>query len=184
VRMLARNPDKVKEQHPNLTVVKGDVLNQEDVGQVIAGTDLVISLFGHVKGSPPRLQTRGTENIVAAMNEENISRIISLSGGGLPFEKDQPKFADKAIRFIMKLVAKKILDDAIEHAEVLRRSGLDWTIVRAPRLTDEAERGEYRVSWIDARSGTKLSRADLASYLLELIQNPAYKQEMPFVAYA
>lgn len=64
----------------------------------------MVSLFGHVKGSPEWLQTNGTKNIISAMEKYDVERIISLSGGGLPFpEKDKPKFMDHLIRAIMKV---------------------------------------------------------------------------------
>ncbi|MEM1425939.1 MAG: NAD(P)H-binding protein [Cyanobacteria bacterium P01_H01_bin.130] len=81
LKALVRTPAKVTETSPNLEVIVGDVLNPGDVQQTVAGTDLVVSLFGHVKGSPKWLQTTGTENILAAMREHQVPRIISLSGG-------------------------------------------------------------------------------------------------------
>ncbi len=158
IRALARTPEKLSLPSPRLEVITGDVLEPADVAQVVAGTDLVVSLFGHVKGSPDWLQTEGTENIVAAMKEHGVDRIISLSGGGLPYpEKDRPKLPDKIIRWIMKLAVPQILDDAVRHAAVLRDSGLQWTIVRGPRLTNEPKRGAYRVGWVGVDAGMKNS---------------------------
>lgn len=184
IRALARTPSKVVIDSSRLELIEGDVLVPADVDRTVAGCDLVVSLFGHVKDSPEWLQTRGTENILAAMREHGVERIISLSGGGLPFpEKDEPKFLDKTIRFIMKLAVPKILDDAIRHAEVLRAGDRDWTIVRGPRLTDESLRGEYRVGWMGVNAGTQLGRADLAHFILGLVEEPRFSEQMPFVSY-
>jgi len=183
IKALVRTPAKVTETSPNLELVVGDVLNSGDVDKAVAGTDLVVSLFGHVKGSPEWLQTQGTENIVAAMQKHQVPRVISLSGGGLPYEKDQPKFPDKAIRFIMKIAVPKVLNDAIRHAEVLKNSDVDWTIVRGPRLTNEPKRGDYRIGWVGVNAGTKVGRADLADFILRLVENEEYDGQMPFVSY-
>jgi putative NADH-flavin reductase len=162
----------------------GDVLDLENVKRTVQGCDLVVSLFGHVKGSPEWLQTHGTENIIKAMEQNGISRIISLSGGGLPFpEKDKPKFPDKMIRFIMKVAVPKVLNDAIRHAEVLKNSGLTWVIVRGPRLTDGPKKGNYRIGWVGVDSGTSISRADLADFILKVVENEEYDYQMPFVSY-
>jgi len=129
VHALVRNPDKIKVTDSNLTIMQGDVLNPNDVQKTIQGSDLVLSLFGHVKGSPEWLQTNGTKNIIEAMEQSGVEKIISLSGGGLPFpEKDKPRFPDKMIRFIMKIAVPKVLNDAIRHAEVLGKSNLNWMI--------------------------------------------------------
>jgi len=183
VKALVRDPKKLNLSNAKLTVVQGDVLNVEDVNQTVADTDIVVSLFGHVKGSPEWLQTNGTRNIVAAMKSNNVNRIISLSGGGLPFpEKDKPKFADKLIRGIMKLAVPKVLNDAIKHHEVLEKSGLKWTIVRAPRLTNDPKKGEYRVGWVGVNASTKISRGDLADFILTQVEDEQFNYQMPFVS--
>ncbi len=184
IRALARTPEKIAQQHSNLTVIKGDVLNQEDVNQTVVGADIVVSLFGHVKGSPTRLQTDGTENIIKAMKKHGVGRIISLSGGGLPFpKKDQPKFADKMIRTIMKVAVPKILNDAIEHHNIIDTSGLRWVIVRGPRLTNEPRQGQYRVGWVGVNASTKIGRADLADFILTQVEDEKFNYQMPFVSY-
>ncbi len=183
VRALARKPERIRQSSPLVKVIKGDVLNIENVKEVVAEADIVISLFGHVKGSPEWLQTNGTRNIVQAMKESGVERIISLSGGGLPFpEKDRPKFADKLIRTIMKIFVPKILNDAIKHHEVLENSGLTWTIVRGPRLTNDEKVGNYRVGWVGVNASTKIPRADLAHFILSQVNDEKYISQMPFVS--
>ncbi|MEM0992143.1 MAG: NAD(P)H-binding protein [Bacteroidota bacterium] len=184
IKALARTPEKIKFSHPNLEVFQGDVLNPSSVEAVVAGTDLVVSLFGHVKDSPAWLQTNGTKNIIAAMKATGVKRIISLSGGGLPYpEKDQPKFADKMIRTIMKIAVPKVLNDAIEHHKVLAVSGVEWTIVRGPRLTNQEKVGNYRVGWVGVNASTKIGRADLADFILKQVEDSTFNHQMPFVSY-
>ena len=186
VKALVRTPSKLDQDpsNSNLTIIQGDVLEYNDVDETVSGTDIVVSLFGHVKGSPDWLQTEGTKHIVDAMKTYHVDRIISLSGGGLPYpEKDQPGFADKMIRFIMKMAAGQILEDAKQHAEVLKQSGLDWTIVRAPRLTNGERKGEYREGWVGVNASTSISRKDLADFILKEVHEHDYPQQMPFVSY-
>lgn len=106
-----------------------------------------------------------------------------MSGGGLPFpEKDEPKFADKLIRTIMKIVVPKVLNDAIKHHEVLKSSGLKWTIVRGPRLTNDPKTGSYRVGWVGVNASTKIARADLAVFIVSQIEDEKFNFQMPFVS--
>jgi len=183
VKALARNTDKLTTTDANLEVIQGDVLNADDVMETIQGSDVVLSLFGHVKGSPEYLQTHGTEHIIEAMKQCGINKIISLSGGGLPFpEKDHPKFVDKMIRFIMKVAVPKILNDAIEHANALKSSNLDWMIVRGPRLTNDAPKGTYRVGWVGVNASTKISRSDLADFIVKQVDSDEFNHQMPFVS--
>ena len=184
IKALVRTPSKLDISDGSLQVIEGNVLEYEDVAKTVSDTNIVVSLFGHVKGSPDWLQTDGTRNIIKAMNTYGVDRILSLSGGGLPYpEKDQPGVADKMIRFIMKVVAGQILDDAKKHAEVLRESGLDWTIIRAPRLTNGERRGDYREGWVGVNASTSISRKDLADFILKEVQERHYSEQMPFVSY-
>jgi putative NADH-flavin reductase len=184
IKALVRNPEKLGSERPALHIIKGDVLNAEDVMRTVEDTDVVVSLFGHVKGSPEWVQTNGTENIIKAMKHHSVRRIISLSGGGLPFpEKDQPKFADKLIRGIMKIAVPKVLNDAIQHHKVLQESGLDWVIVRGPRLTNEPRRGTYRVGWVGVNASTSIGRADLADFIFTQLEDTSFNRQMPFVSY-
>ncbi len=183
VKALVRTPEKITLNSPLLKVIKGDVLNMSDVQRTIEGTEVVVSLFGHVKGSPERLQTNGTKNIVQAMKKAGLRKIISLSGGGLPYVEDKPKVPDHLIRFIMKLFVRKVLDDAIAHAKVLEESNLDWIIVRGPRLTDDEKKGNYRVGWVGVNASTQIARADLSDFILKQVEDNTFLKKMPFVSY-
>lgn len=183
VQALVRTPAKLPVQHPNLTVLPGDVLDADAVARTVQGSDVVVSLFGHVKGSPEWLQTDGTRHIVRAMQQHGVGRLISLSGGGLPTAEDKPKLPDHLIRGIMKLFVPKILNDAVRHADVLRQSPVSWTIVRGPRLTDEPRRGQYRVGWVGVNASTSIGRADLADFLLKQVEDEQFTGKMPFVSY-
>ena len=182
LKALVRTPEKVNLQHENLKVLQGDVLVEADVEKTIKDTDIVVSLFGHVKGSPEMLQTNGTKNMIRSMKRNTINRIISLSGGGLPYEKDKPKFVDKMIRTIMKIAVPKVLNDAVAHAELLKKSDVDWIIVRAPRLTNDAAKGNYKEGWVGVNASTKLTRADLADFILKQVEDTKYNKQMPFVS--
>jgi len=183
VRALVRDPAKLTQQHPHLTVIAGDVRNAAAVRTTVEGADAVLSLFGQVKGSPPRVQTEGTRAIVAAMEDFGVRRIVSLSGGGLPDpEHDEPKLADRAIRGIMKIAAGQVLDDAAEHLAVLQQSDRDWTIVRAPRLTEAPGVGRSRVGWVGVNASTQISRDDLADFIVTQIDDDRFIGQMPFVS--
>jgi putative NADH-flavin reductase len=183
VKVLVRDRTKLKSSSQKLTVIQGDILNLEDVEKAVDGTDIVVSLFGHVKGSVEWLQTDGTKNIISAMEKYKVERILSLSGGGLPFpEKDKPKFADHLIRTIMKIAVPKVLNDAIAHADILKRSNKKWVIVRGPRLTNDVRNGSYRIGWVGINASTKISRSDLADFILTQVEDESFNFQMPFVS--
>ena len=183
VRSLARSAASIDATSPHLTVIEGNVLDAKAVETTIDGADVVISVVGNVKGAPATVQAEGTANMIAAMKQHGLTRIVSLSGGGLPFEKDKPKLPDRIIRRIMRLTVPDVLDDAIAHHRLLEGSGLDWTIVRGPVLTDGPLTSKYRVGWVGIDAGLKIGRADLAQFILKQVSDESYRSQLPFVSY-
>lgn len=182
VKALVRNPGSLQVNHPALQIIQGDILNYDKVLETIKSSDGIISVIGHVKDSPSDIQTKAMDYMVRAMKETGVHRIISLTGGGVPDpENDRPKFADKLIRGIMKMVAKAMLEDAMNHASRLKSSNTEWTIARGPRLTMDHPVGAYRVSSVGVNSGIKISRYDLADFILDEWREGRYIRKMPFV---
>lgn len=186
LQVLARNPQKLTISHPRLRVIKGDALNPADVDKTVQGTDGVVSLLGQDKASQPDLQTRATKLIIDSLKKHGLKRLISLTGGGVRDDAhDKPGFMDKLIVFIMKNVAgagaRNALMDGISHAELIRQSGLDWTIVRGPMLTEDPAKGSYQVGYVGTVKGIKLTRADLATFILKEWETGQWRGKFPFV---
>lgn len=183
VRAFVRDASRLPVRHERLQIIEGDVLNTTSVEQAVSNTDVVLSVLGHTKTSTNDVQTVGTENIVGAMKKNGISRLISLTGAGVRDEKDSPKLVDRVFGLLLKLLQREVLQDAENHAEVIRKSGLDWVIVRAPRLTDGPRAGEYRVGYVGEDSGTKISRADVADFMLRQLIDDEYLRQQPMISY-
>lgn len=183
VRVLVRDPSKLTIGHGRLAVIRGDVLDAEAVDETIAGTDAVLSVLGRTKTSPKDVQTRGTQNIVSAMERRGVRRLVSLTGAGVRDPRDEPKLVDRAITSLLGRLQPDVLEDGVRHAEVIKWSDLEWVIVRGPRLTEGPKRGGYRVGMVGKHSGTRISRADLAEFVLDQLSTSTHLRQMPVVSY-
>ena len=68
--------------------------------------------------------------------------------------------------------------------EQLEESGLDWTSMRPPRLTDGPLTGTYQVAYgTSLPRALKLSRADTAHCMLAAIHDPRASRTRITVAY-
>ena len=182
VTALVRDPKDLEMDYPNLTVVKGNILEASDVEKVVADAEAVLSVIGHVKGSPEHLQTEGTQNIIASMKKHNIRRIISLTGGSVSAPEDNPSFFEKLIYPLARHAIPEAWEDAYDHADVLENSDLEWTIVRAPLLLDGPHTGDYQVGNIGDDSSFKVSRENVADFMLKVLAEHSYIREMPLVS--
>jgi putative NADH-flavin reductase len=182
VTAFVRDPAKLGFTHEKLTVVQGDAMDAAAVERAVAGADVVLSALGPVKDSPQGTQTKATEFIVAAMQKHGVKRLISLTGGGVAAPEDQPKLINHIIKFALKTLAGDVLKDGEGHSDVIKRSGLEWVIVRGPVLTDDPPSGKIRVGWVGVNTGTRLSRADLADFMLQQVTNDSYLGKMPMIS--
>ena len=183
VRALVRDPAKLPLQHERLLLVRGDAINAADVARTVEGADAVLSALGQTKGSPKDLQTVATRHMVAAMKAHGVARVISLTGAGVRDPEDRPKFVDRVFGLLLAVAARNVLQDAKAHAEVLRESGLAYTLVRGPRLTEGPRTGVYKVGYVGKDSGTQVSRADIADFMLRQLTEDVWVHKAPMVSY-
>lgn len=183
VRAFVRDASKLGGEGERLEVMLGDVMDAGRVDEAVADADAVVSALGHTKTSAKDVQTVGTRNIVGAMGRHGVRRLVSLTGAGVRDPKDEPGLFDRAIVTLLGLVQRDVLEDARGHAEVIASSGLEWTVVRAPMLTDGKETGSYNTGYVGRESGTKISRADVADFMVRQITDETYLGKSPMVSY-
>ncbi|MBP2707809.1 SDR family oxidoreductase [Microbispora sp. RL4-1S] len=170
VTAVVRDPARLPESHPRLTVLRADVMDPATLGPAVEGCDAVVSALGSRDGRvPTSVCADGTAAIVGAMRAARVRRLVVVSAGTLTTDGDGP---------LTRLIVKPLLGNLFKHTiadkrrmeEVVRASGLEWTIVRPPRLTDGPHTGVYR-SAVDrnVRGALRVSRADLADCVLRCL---------------
>jgi putative NADH-flavin reductase len=183
VTAFVRDPSRLDLEHPRLRVVQGDATDAARVRDAVRGQDAVISALGQTKTSPRDLLTVAARHLTAAMEAEGVRRLVTLVGAGVPHERDTGSLGRTLMRGLMKLVARHVLEDAERHAGIVRASGLEWTLVRPPRLTDGPRQGDYRTGYLQLGGTNTISRADLATFMLDLAADGGYLREAPMVSY-
>ena len=172
-------------QHPKLTLIQGDIFNLAQVEVAIAGQDAVISVLGVRPGVTSPVCSEGTKNIIAAMDKLGIKRFISQSAfavAALDGEWREVPYLPFILPFFPKVKAM-FADKVVQEQEILH-SDLDWIIVRPAKLTDGPGRGEYKVhDQLLMGPGAKISRADVADFLLKQVDDDTYMHKVPRLKY-
>ncbi|MEM0964427.1 MAG: NAD(P)H-binding protein [Bacteroidota bacterium] len=178
----ARTPAKLDDLRSDaLTVIQGDVTDPAHVSEVVHGADAVLLTLGPTKGAPEDLMRQAAANVIDAMTHHGVQRVVTETGAGVADPKDPGGLGPAFMRGVMKVVARRLLDDSEGHVEAFRRSGLDWTAVRAPRLTEGPETGSVRTGYFSMGPGHSVSRADVAAVMLRLATSDAFVGEAPHV---
>jgi uncharacterized protein YbjT (DUF2867 family) len=168
VTALVRSRQKLSITNPNLDVVEGDATDRAAVSQAMNGADAVISVLG-ARGP---VIAEATRAIVAVANQEGPERIVMLSSFAVARDRLTP-----VSKLVTRMAMGSQIRDKAAGEDVLRASGLDWTIVYATKLTNGPE-AEASVVPETEKVGMsqKISRADVASFLLQAARDDLYSR--------
>jgi len=174
VTALARHPERMQRSHERLRFVAGDVTQPGGaLSEAVRGQDAVISALGQgLRLRSENLFARSTPRILEAMELEGVRRLIVTSAYGVGVTwRDVPWVP----RILVRLFLWDLYADKEAGERTLQQSALDWTIVYPTALTSGPRTGRYRVGErLALRALPRISRADLAAFLLTQIEDRTY----------
>jgi putative NADH-flavin reductase len=185
VTAVARNPGKI---NLPVRVVQADLASPDhrNLEQAVHGADAVPSGLGQRTKADTGVATTGTDAIIRAMKSAGVARLVVISAapvGTVPSPaRPHPPTHDPGDGFFMrhlfspltKVAFGRSYRDLAQMEDLIRRSGLDWTVVRPPRLSDKPASGKYRVGYEqNLRRGMTISRADVAQLMLKVLEQPS-----------
>ncbi len=198
VTAVARNPQRLAGTLPaGVRLVTADLADPDQAAleAAVQGADAVLSGLGPRSASDVGVTTRGTEAIVRAMQATGVRRIVVVSAapiGTVPSPgRPKPPRHDPGDGFFMRHLFSHVAKTAFRRhyadlalmEDLLRDSGLDWTVVRPPRLTDKPLSGGYRTAYgQNVRGGWLVSRADVAHLMLRVLAQPETIKQVVGVA--
>ncbi len=168
VALVRHEPEPPLDPRVAVTVV--DLRDQDAIAPELAGADAVVSAIGPVAGVTVTEVSESTQAVVDAMTRAGVRRIVAAANGKV-FTDDE--------------VTGEYANVAAEHrrdAAILAASGLEWTIVAAPFLTDDPATGDVGTVVDGKGPGRSLTRADFAAVLLEALDRPEWVGHMVGVA--
>lgn len=149
ITLFVRNKNRLsKNIAEGCTIIEGDAMKYSDVKGAVSGQDIVyLNLEGDLEAM--------AINIVKAMQETGVKRIIAISSIG-----------------IYKTPLKPVLVPYRKLADVVEGSGLDYTILRPEWFTDGDE-VDYAITQKGSpETGSAISRKSIAAFVATIIQNP------------
>lgn len=154
--------------------VVGDVLDPAAVGRVITGADAVVSTLGVANfREPGTLLADGMRVITEAMRRTGVRRVVALAGAGVldagdgSLRQDRPTFPE----------AFRAMSNAHRGTwDVLRESGLDWTLVCTGDQVAGSDPG--RVTALADRYPDATNRVgidDIGAFMLGELGDPRFR---------
>jgi putative NADH-flavin reductase len=182
VRALSRSASAIRLYDPRLEKLNGDALDPDTIERALVGVDTVIQTLG-VTPAPElilrgtRLFSDATRVLVRGMETSGVRRLICVTGLGAGESRGRGGilYNTALCLFLGRIYADKDMQESI-----IRKSRLDWTIVRPTILTNGPRTGAYRVL-VDPNDWTSgfISRADVADFLIRQVDDNSLFRQTP-----
>ena len=157
ITCYVRSPEKLS-SFKNLKLIKGDITDQPSLSKAMKDMDIVITLLS---GDTVKIQA---ENVIKSMKENNIKRIIWMTGMGIHHEVPGP--------------IKEILDKLVESqpnyvaaADLVMNSKLEYTLLRGAHLTDGNNKKYFTQKEGEPLRCNTCDRVAIAEFIGEIIDN-------------
>jgi putative NADH-flavin reductase len=185
VTAFVRNQQSLKMEHANLRIVQGNVLDYPSVKSAMQGQDAVVSALGHKRlFGPTTILSRGTENIMRAMKNCGVPRLICESSLGVGDAVGRLGLL-ATLLFVPLILPFYFWDRVRQEALIADNADISWVIVRPGALTNGPARGDYRHGF---KVGSyvwpsRVSRADVADFMLKQLNEDTYVGTAPGICY-
>lgn len=182
VRALARRAGSIGRTSDRLVILEGALSNPADAMKTLQGCGAAICVFGPRPPYADIFCEQATETIVSAMQQLGVQRLLCQTGGMIGDYPANRTLPFQLMAYMFKRHLPQVASDRVGQENVVISSGLAWTIVKPPRLTDGAARGRWSAG-TDVRLGmlSSISRDDLADFLLAETVMPQYAGQAVFV---
>jgi putative NADH-flavin reductase len=183
VTALVRNLQRLATQHERLRIIKGDILDSNSVALAMAGQEAVCCTIG-VKAPWPRVTvfSEGTKNLLQAMKLTGVKRLICVTGIGAGDSRGHGGFLYDCVFYPFML--RPIYADKDRQESLIKASEVDWTIVRPGFLTNGPLTKNYKLlTNMTGVTAGRISRADVAHFMLKEIESKQYLRQTPLVTY-
>jgi putative NADH-flavin reductase len=183
VTAFVRNPSRLGNiGHTNLSTVTGNVLDSAAVKSTMPGHDAVLYAIG---AGPKRttIREQGTRIVIEAMETANVKRLVCLSSFGVGDSRAGLSLFTRYV--VVGIFLRHAFADHERQEAAVRKSALDWTLVRPPHLKEGSHTGIYQHGLTLAYGNIKgwISRADLADFMLKQLDDNHYIRQAPRVSY-
>lgn len=179
VTALVRDPARLPITHPNLTVVQGDVLDPAPVNATLEGADAAVISLGNTPNNPEYVVSQGTAVILDAMKTQAVPRVVVITSMGTG---DSIKQVSLPFRMMIQTILKKAMEDKERQETLVMSSDREWIIVRPGGLTEGPATGAYRAGLDPSISAGQVSRADVAAFVLQQLDDDTYLRRTPAIS--
>lgn len=152
------------ERNEHLSLIKGGLFDKSDVEKAVKSADFVLSALGGAIDGSDHTRSLGMKYIVEAMEKKNVKRIVAIGGIGC-LQADDNTLLYETDSFPEQY--KMVTEEHLKAYDYLKNSGLDWTFVCPPLITEAEPTGHYDTSINYPAKGNTIRSGDLAQFMIQ-----------------
>ncbi len=183
VTAFVRNPGIFDISHSDLTVIQADVLVPSTFENKLSGHNAVLSALGTRRGIDEiNLYSAGGKNIIEAMKAAGVKRFICLTSGGVVDDESSSKIISEAQAKTLQNNVQRDMKRLEDYLKTI--NAVEWIVIRPPGLLNSKFTGNYQVFDKHIPNiGRRISRADLADFMIKQITDNTYLFKYVTLAY-
>ncbi len=183
VTAYVRDSSKTSNQDKNLTVIQGEVTDAKKITEAMAGQDAVIWCVGiPMKRNYARMESlAGHKTLIKAMKSNRVKRLVDWGTPSIHFEKDKKSFVTVAPGIMAGLIFTQAKKETVAIGEMIKKSDLEWTIVRFMAPKDTLYTGKVKVGFGDIKMKFAISREDIGAFMVKTLDSDEFIHSMPII---
>lgn len=183
VTAYVRDSSKTSNQDKNLTVIQGEVTDAKKITEAMAGQDAVIWCVGiPMKKNYARMESlAGHKTLIKAMKSNRVKRLVDWGTPSIHFEKDKKSFVTVAQGIMAGLIFTQAKKEMVAIGEMIKKSDLEWTIVRFMAPKDTLYTGKVKVGFGDIKMKFAISREDIGAFMVKTLDSDEFIHSMPII---
>jgi putative NADH-flavin reductase len=176
VTAVVRDASRFSLRRPGLEVFEvADLTDVDGLLPGVQGRDAAVSGIGPRSAKDTTVASTTGASILRALDLAGVRRFVAVTAAPVGPTPPGESFLNRRILFpVIGRLLRGIYSDLAVLEDQMRRSDLEWTVVRPPRLTNGPLTGRYRsIIGANVPRATTVSRADVAHCMLAALDDPA-----------
>lgn len=165
---------------PHLKIQEVDVHNAKAVAAVVGEGDVVVSTLGSWGTESGDILSTAMKAIIPAMHEQDMHRIVSLTGAAAIIADEHPTIRQRLMRRLIMMGDTRVVLDGEEHIRLLAESDLDWTVIRSPVMNTKGS-AAFELSKKPAGLLSTIHREAVARAMVAQLSDATWLRQAPTI---
>lgn len=181
VTVYVRNPEKIKSD--KVKIIEGELSNYNKIREALVNQEAVIWCVGiPMKRKYDKMESlEGHKNLINAMNECGVKRLVDWGTPSVPFEKDKRSFITVVPGIMAGIALTRAKEEMVAIAKLISDADIDWTMVRFMSPNNSKYKGTVKVGYGDIKMSMGVSREDIAAFMVEQLESDKFIKSMPII---